>query len=404
MEEIFKQRFNYACITLYKNYSPIKKPEPLTDPDVFDYRGVQNSMKFDRKTSEFFNEIKNDLQSEMNLPHLKDKTYYKPMVNKLYDLLVDYHLYKKEIRGHDNVYQTIQLIYPKKKWLKINNNKFLPAILDEFGIKSKYLIKELSIKDKPGNSVNLRGVIYLCKLFGDNYIDYIKKFDWVKICRHGNFNKKKSHLCKTETEKSALVNIFNIQVRSFNTDIAVNERPRIHNILLSLYKLIEVRDLLEERGYVLKLTLKTPDDIDLLLPYWDVIKKSALVGHVLKYTIPQEVIDDIQRPIVGFKNTAHPRVLLTDNDFSLEGYDMKNCMAKQFTHGAIYIYISLVIGKRKVDLQYQRGKLQQSYAKANSPVPMDVFGGAITELSARMMKYSTLKWEKEKIPLPPIPF
>ena len=345
------------------------------------YRGEKRTkywgVKYDRKTLEFFNAVKEDLQSEMDLPYLKKKSYYKPMVNKLYDLLVDYHLYKKGIKGHDNVYQGIQMIYPKKKWLKINDNKFLPAVLNEFGVKSKYLIKELSEKDNPGDSVNLRAVIYLCKLFGDNYVDYIKRFNWIKICRTVNFNKRKSHVCKDDAEKNALVDIFKIQVGLDGTVGTVNEPPRVHNILLALYKLIEVRDLLEERGYVLKLKLRTPDDIELLLPYWDVIKKSATVGHVLKYTIPQEVIDDIQRPIVGFKNTAQPRVLLTDNDFSLEGYDMKNCMAKQFTHGAIYIYISLAVDKRKVDLQYQRGKLQQSYAKANSPVPMDVFGGRL---------------------------
>ena len=372
------------------------------------YRGEKRSkfwgVKYDRKTLEIFNVIKKDLQSEMDDSYLKKKSYYKPQVNKLYDLIVDFHLYKKKIKGHDNVYQNIQSIFPKKKWLKANDNKFLPAMLDEFGLKSKYLIKKLSIKESTGKSINIRAVIYLCKLFGENYLDHIKKFDWLQICRTINFNKRKSHMCKTDIEKNGLVGVFIEQVKLGGRVGNVNDPPRVHNILLSLYKLIEVRDLLEEKGYVLKLKLKTPEDIELLLPYWDVIKKSATVGHVLKYTIPQDVLDDLEAPIKGFKNTSHPRVLLTDNDFSFEGYEMKNCMAKQFTHGAIYIYISLAVGKKKIDLQYQRGKLQQSYGKANSPVPMEIFGEGITELNQRMLKYSTLTWTKEKIQLPPIPF
>jgi len=367
-------------------------------------------VKYERKTSEFFEEIKRSLQSEMNSDYLKNKTYYKPTVNRLYDLLVDYHLYKKGIKGHDNVYNCIQTVYPKKKWLKLNDNKFLPAILDEHGIKSKYLIKELSIKEPPihmnelgSNGINIRGLIYLCTLFGENHIDYIKKFDWTQIANMP-FTKTKKHMCKTESEKNALVEVFNKHVKRGVSFGNVNDPPRVHNILLTLHKLIEVRNLLEEQGYVLKLKIKTPDDIELLLPYWMVIKKSTHGGFVIKYKIPQEIIDDIQNPITLPGKTFHPRVLLSDLDFSLEGLEMKNCMAKQFLHGAIYIYISLSYGKTKINLQYQKGILIRSHGKANSSVPTEIFGVAIMKLNERMEKHDTLKWEREKVPLPPKPF
>jgi len=377
------------------------------------YRGEKRKnfwgVKYERKIGEIFQEIKNDLQKEMVLPYLKDKSYYKPVQNKLYDLIVDYHLFKKNIKGHNNVYIDIQHIFPKRKWLKLNNNKFLPAILDEYGIKSKYLIKELSIREHSvhimaNKPVNIRGVIYLCKLFGDNYIDHIKKFDWKEISRV-SFNKRKKHSCKNETEKRALIDVFNQHTKEDSTIVrGADQPPKVHNMLLSLYKLIEVRDLLESQGYVLKLTLRTPDDVELLLPYWMVIKKSAKVGHVLRYKIPEEVLDDIQTPIIIKKEKFQPRVLLSENDFSLEGVEMKNCMARQFIHGTIHIYISLSCGNKKIDLQYQKGKLQQSYGKANSPVPMDIFGEALEILNQKMLKYTTLTWEKEKVKLPAIPF
>jgi hypothetical protein len=378
------------------------------------YRGEKRrgfwGVKFERKATEFFELIRLDLQSEMEWEYLKKKSYYKPVINRLFDLIVDYHLYKREIKGHDNVYQDIQLVYPKKKWLKLNDNKFLPAILDENGIKSKYLIKELSQKENPthianGTVVNIRGVIYLCNLFGENHLDYIKKFEWKEIART-SFNKSKKHGCKTEGEKQALVDIFNkhIKMGGDGQINALRNPPRVRKILLSLHKLIEVRDLLEERGYVLKLKLKTPDDIELLLPYWMVIKKGALSGFVIKHNIPQEVIDDIQRPIIVSDKLFQARVLLTDAEFSLEGLEMKNCMGKQFTNASIFIFISFSHEKTKINLQYQKGVLNQSYGKANTPVPMSVFGEALTELNKRMSKYDTLKWDKEKIPIPPRPF
>ena len=60
----------------------------------------------------------------------KDRTADKCYMNELYDLLVDFHLDKKNIKGHDGVYYHIQYDYPKKKWLKKNDNKFLPSILN----------------------------------------------------------------------------------------------------------------------------------------------------------------------------------------------------------------------------------------------------------------------------------
>lgn len=377
------------------------------------YRGEKRrnfwGVKYDRYTSEIFEGIKKDLQSGMDNEYLKNKSYYKPVINRLFDLLVDYHLYKKGIKGHDNVYVDILSVYPKKKWLKINNNRFLPSILDEYGIKSKYLIKELSPKEHPTHvmsdtAINIRAVIYLFNLFGDNHLDHIKKFDWKEISRVP-FNKRKKHECKNEQEKQALINVFQEYTKE-QSPPRNGEAPvaRIPNMIMALFKLIEVRDLLEQSGYVLKLTVKTPDDVDLLLPYWMVIKKSAKVGHVMKYNIPENALDEIQTPIVIRGRTFQPRVLLTENDFSLEGIEMKNCMSRQFVHGVIYIYISFSFENKKINLQYQKGKLQQSYGKANSPVPTEIFGEALEVLNQRMVKFKDLKWEKEKIQLPPIPF
>ena len=160
---------------------------------------------------------------------------------------------------------------------------------------------------------------------------------------------------------------------------------------------MEARVFLELHGYDnLKLSqMRTPDEIELVLPCWELLKTHLRVGYMMKYKIPQEVVDNIELPI---KNGFYPKVLLTDHDFCYEGVTMKNCLGQQFIHGSIYIFISLSNGKQKVDLQYQKGNLHQSHGKANSPVPTE-FKKPIQILSKKMTQYKTLKWEKEKVEL-----
>jgi hypothetical protein len=100
------------------------------------------------------------------------------VVNPLYDMLVDHHLKANNIKGHNNVYNDIRQVYPQKKWLKLNDNKFLPAALDGLKIKSRLLIGSLSSTDK---KINIKSLKFLCDLFGENYVDYFKEFDWLTI-------------------------------------------------------------------------------------------------------------------------------------------------------------------------------------------------------------------------------
>ena len=108
------------------------------------------------------------------------------------------------------------------------------------------------------------------------------------------------------------------------------------------------------------------------------------------------MVNDVQTPIMVDGEIFKPRILLSNYDFCFEGVLMKNCMSTQFTQGSIYLYISLLNGTSRVNLQYRKGKLRSSYGKANSGVPMKIFGGAIELLNEKMLKYSELTWKKEK--------
>jgi hypothetical protein len=74
---------------------------------------------------------------------------------------------------------------------------------------------------------------------------------------------------------------------------------------------------------------------------------------------------------------------------------MKNCMANQFIHGLFSIYVSLQKGRKRINLQFRKGNIIQSFGKANTLVP-DEFQEAIDILNEKFKKYTHLTWTKTK--------
>jgi hypothetical protein len=349
-------------------------------------------VKYDRATTVIFNKI-----CEILKPKLKSNYYInnyqidvlnnKFNVNKLYDLIVDFHLDSKQIKSHDNIHTDIQYVYPKKKWLLKNDNKFLSAVLDSYGIKSKYLIGEIQ---KQQTKINLNSLNYLCKLFGDNFLDYIKKIDWVYHCIDEPLNSK-THTLKNESEKNCLIKVIN--------DWNINDDTiRLDSLVNILKNIFTIRKIIEDRGIPLKFNPKNSNQYDNLLEMWLGIKLHLNRGYKMMYTIPKEVIDEIEQEIIVNNQIFKPKVLITEDDYRLEGFMMKNCMSKQFMHGSLYIYISLRNNKKRINLQYRKGSLVQSYGKANTPIS-ELFLESISILNQRVIKFSDITWKKDKYDL-----
>ena len=346
-------------------------------------------VKYNRIINRIFTKIKDELSKDIMDEFLIKKNYTleDSHVNPLYDFIVDYHLHMKGIKAHNNVYSDIMEVYPKKKWLKLNDNKFLPAVLEELGIKSKYIVGEVSSLDK-NNRVNIGALNYLCKLFGDNYLDYVKKIDWKFFCNQ-YFNRNKRHVCKNTTEKNSIVSVLKNWDRTENY---------VNLILITITELMELRRYIESKNYPvqLKINVKTPQQMDILFEEWLLIRKHLTVGYKIRFSLPEEFISDLETPIVIDGVTYQPKVLLSEDDFRIEGIKMKNCMAKQFVNGAIHIYMALQTGRKRINLQFKKGNLIQSYAKANTPVPHSLFNGPIEELNTKMRNYPNLEWKREK--------
>jgi hypothetical protein len=343
------------------------------------YWGVKYERSVDKICDIFIQQIQPKFKSQF----LKDKNYkLKPFYNTIYDMLVDYHLDIKGIKGHNAVYYDIQNDYPKKKWLDKNDNKFLPAVLDYYGIKSKYLIKELSQNVR---QIQISTLNYFSKLFGDNHVEYLKKFIWEIHCYDTPPNKK-LHYLKNESEKDFLVKVINDwEIDTIKTD----------SLVYTLNKLFSIRDLLEQRGVNLKFKAKNDIEFDNIMETWSGLKLHFARGYKVRYLIPEDFVKEIEEDIVIDELVFKPKLLLTEDDFRIEGFNMKNCMSKQFAHGVVYIFASLQHKRKRINLQYRKGNLIQSYGKANTTV-IEIFEEATNILTSRFKKYPTIEWKKDK--------
>lgn len=323
------------------------------------------------------------LQPFIENEHYKKYNYFdKHQVNPLFDLLVNFHLDKKKIKAHDSVYKTIINEYPKQKWFKNNDNKFLPAVLDSYGIKSKYLIGEINKLSK--DNINIKTLNYICKLFGENYIDYIKKFDWLKHTNKKTYNKK-IHVLKDEYEKNSM-------------SLLIKDWEKLddkENIIQMINELLSIREFLENKGMKIKFNAKNFESFEILFEDWTNLKNHYKRGYRVRYTYPDYFLYEIESDIKIKDKIFEVKILKTEEDFNIEGYVMKNCMKKEFKHGTISIYISMKHEKKRINLQYKNGNLIQMYGKANSVVDV-VFEDAVNVLNNRMSDNHKVAWIKEK--------
>lgn len=359
----------------------------LTDRGFYGGEHKQNywGVKYEKALDDIFKIVKDELYSNMTQSYISEKNYDAEVsISPLYDLIVDFHLNKKKIKGHDQIYHDIRYEYPKTKWLKKNDNKFIPAVLDSYGIKSGFLVKGLSSR-KQSKAVVFKSLSFLCKLFGDNYVDYLNKIDWLDISSE-KFSIKKYFTCKHEYEKNSLVSTFN------NWD---ETNMFVEGKLKSVHELFFIREKIEERGIELKFKSKNTNDFGDLIQKYRLDYKYIKIGYKMRYAIPEEVVTEIEQPIVHDGKLYQPKLVNTEDQFRIEGHLMKNCMANQFNLGTFYLYISIAQGKKRVNTQFRKGSLVQARGKANVDLPEE-FKTPVEILAQRILKFKDLSWNKEK--------
>lgn len=343
--------------------------------------------RYERKVDEAYKILRGIIQPRIQDEYLKQKGYYKIHIDPLFDLIVDFHLDKKKIKGHDLIYLDIQTDYPKLKFLKQNDYKFIPAVLDGYGIKTKNFVRTLN-NNIEGMPIVIKSLNYICKLFGDNYIDYLNKVDWHLHCYKPPLGNK-THELKNDTERrNMLLTISNWEKQDLIPDSFVN----------SVYNLLQLRTSLEKKGLNLRYTATDDLSFKQLEEDWLSLKKYISRGYRVKYTFNKQFVDYIEQEIKIGDEVYKPKLLSTEEEFKVEGHIMKNCMGQQFNHGAVSIYVSLRKGKKWINVQYKNGKLQMAYGKANSPIPQE-FKIVVDTLNKRFSKHKNITWIREKYDL-----
>lgn len=304
----------------------------------------------------------------------------------LYVTLVDYYLDFNGIKGHDNVYRHIQTHLPKKKWLKANQMKFLPAVLDSMGLKNKYLI---GVLNDYRNNVNLISLKTLCGLFGSNYIDYIKKMNWIDVCASILLSNQKPDELKNETEKNNFVQLSKNWLS--DEDINIHTYSFLYHVSRLLYR----RKNLEAKGLDLKFSAKTREDYERLEVEWLSFSEYFRRGYKLKYEFPVEFLKTIEEPIVVGDIKFRVKLLTSEDEFKVEGIKMKNCMGNQFQNGIIQNFFAIQYRRKRINLSVQRGQFIQAFGKSNSTIP-DIFKEPIEVILERYKAFSDLKWNKTR--------
>jgi hypothetical protein len=347
------------------------------------YRGYWG-VKYENAIETIFDHIYSILSAEMTNTYFLSKPYkYKSHYNEFFDFIVDHHLDKKNIKAHDSVYDHIREVYPKQKWLKLNENKFLPAVLDSMGIKSNFLIGE--INKNPDTVIKLSSLKYICDLFGDNFIEHIKTTSWIDHCYTSPPNKK-TYTLKNDSEKKYMAMLIN----GWEKNMAVP-----HSFVTKTSKLLSIREKLEKKGIDVKFKAKDDESFMNTEHEWNNLLEFIRKGYRLKYSFEDDFLFDIESEIDIDGQIFKPNILKTQEDFIKEGHIMKNCMGKLFNGGLSNLFVSLISKNKRVNLQYRNGTLINSYGKANSLVPFE-FNDAILVVNNRIKKYKDMKWSREK--------
>lgn len=342
-----------------------------------------------------------------------------------YDEVMRWFINTKKIKTPNEYRDLILRYYPTEKYLKKNDRKLVASILDVFQIKSKITIKLLH--EKP--NVDLRSLIKLCYLFGDQYQKYIGSisFDMFGIMstindlpssslkmmestcndykNHGyDINDtEKENLLKvltSEPEKGSIVNENFIglvvdhfrmlnRIREYDPNIRMraNNRTKFHTEHMELSKVISQ------------------------------IKK----GWVIQYFYPEETIRQIQQPIKVCKSidivqdikgtdmeeyvTITPYVLTREEEYIEEGKFMHHCVASYAeTDTSMIVSLRTEDQQDRVTCEFQisSGKLIQAkyFSNAQPPKQYEFVIDAISDLVRIHARFGTLNWlKKDRVPI-----
>jgi hypothetical protein len=342
-----------------------------------------------------------------------------------YDEVMRWFINTKKIKTPNEYKDLILRYYPTEKYLKKNDRKLVASILDVFQIKSKITIKLLH--ERP--NIDLRSLIKLCYLFGDQYQKYIGS---IGIDRFGVMSTMNDLPSSSLKMMQMMCNDYKNQDWDINDiekenllKVIISEPERGCTVNENFIGLVvdHFRMLNRIREYNPNIRMRANNRTKFHTEHMELSKIISQIkkGWVIQYFYPEETIRQIQQPIKVFKSikigptlmgtdmddyiTITPFVLTREEEYIEEGKFMHHCVASYAeTDTSIIISLRTEDEQDRVTCEFKinDGRLVQSRHFLNG-VPPKQFEYVIESVSYLVRihaRFGTLNWvKKDRVPI-----
>jgi hypothetical protein len=342
-----------------------------------------------------------------------------------YDEVMRWFINTKKIKTPNEYRDLILRYYPTEKYLKKNNRKLVASILDVFQIKSKITIKLLH--ERP--NIDLRSLIKLCYLFGDQYQKYIGSIGFNMFGVMSTINDLPSSSLKmmesncsdyknhgydiNDTEKENLLKVLTSEPKNGSI---INEN--FIGLIVDHFRMLN-----RIREYDPNIRMKANNITKFHSEHNELSKIISAIkkGWVIQYFYPDETIRQIQQPIKRFKSidigpglkgtdmdnyiTITPHVLTREEEYIEEGKFMHHCVASYAeTDTSMIISLRTDDQQDRVTCEFQisNGKLIQAkhFSNAQPPKQFEFVIEEVTDIVRIHARFGTLNWlKKDRVPI-----
>lgn len=325
----------------------------------------------------------------------------------LFDALIKFFVKTKNIKVPNNYFNLLINWYPTMKFLKRNDNKLIAAILDRFGLKSKYLIKLMHSQP----NINFYFLVRMCWFFGDDYIKYIPKINPLLFSNDDVLLENNSPFIEPTEKMTLLSDSFRTwKTIKIETDIEKSRAVKFFNCPENVYvkKNILIGDFHDHLKMLEQIKKFYPDRVMKATTvegfkdeHLELTKFSLMVrrGESLEYVFNNDLIKEIEREInieifeTNFNMKEYkfyPVILKKEEEYIEEGTHMHHCVASYIDKETSLI-VSLRLdsrhGSERVTCEYNTYSANCIQARyfCNGQPPV-YFEGAIMELHKRIEK------------------
>ena len=419
-----------------------KKSKPIFRKNSFNHlmnfiRSTDGPFKFLRNHMSKNNGLYKELYNVFDDKHFNEALYlvFKRMISfptdgslfreYFYDEVMRWFINTKKIKTPNEYKDLILKYYPTEKYLKKNDRKLVASILDVFQIKSKITIKLLH--ERP--NIDLRSLLRLCYLFGDEYQKYIGSISVDMFGVMSTINDLPSSSLKmmestcsdyknhgydiNDIEKENLLKVLTSEPERGTT---VNEN--FIGLVVDHFRMLNrIREYDPNIRMRANSRIKFHNEHNELSKIISAIKK----GWVIQYFYPEETIRQIQQPIKVFKSikigptlmgtdmddyiTITPFVLTREEEYIEEGKFMHHCVASYAeTDTSIIISLRTEDEQDRVTCEFKinDGRLVQSRHFSNGvpPKQFEYVIESVSDLVRIHARFGTLNWvKKDRVPI-----